>query len=100
MFGNGKRPREDSTPPSPEGPRLAEGSFEDKVLSWFTRMEKQTTELKQEQSKNYKEQSENFARAFEALTTKHKALTAKHEALVEENIQLQLKTRLLDVESR
>jgi hypothetical protein len=98
MFGYGKRPREDSTPPSPEGPRPADGTFEDKVLSWFTRLEKQTAELKQEQSKNFKEQSDNLAKAFEALTAKHEALAAKHEALAGEHIQL--KTRLLALESR
>lgn len=92
LFGLGKRHRTgESAPPSPEGPPPVEGSFEDKVLSWFARVDKQNAEFRKEVADNFKGQSENLTKAFEALT-------AEYAAVKQENIVL--KTRLLALESR
>ena len=95
FLGLGKRHRTgESDPPSPDGPPPVEGSFEDKVLSFIARAEKQYSEFaefRQEVSENFKGQSENVTKAFEALT-------AKYAAVEQENILL--KTRLFALESR
>ena len=92
-LGKGHRTGE-TAPPSPEGPPPVEGSFEEKVLAYIARAEKQNAEFavfRQEVSENFKGQADNFTKAFEALT-------AKNAALEQENILL--KTRLLAIESR
>jgi hypothetical protein len=95
FLGLGKRHRTGETaPPSPDGPPPVEGSFEDKVLSYIARAEKQNAEFaefRQEVFENFRGQAENLTKAFEALT-------AKNAALEQENILL--KTRLLAIESR
>ena len=95
FLGLGKRHRTGETaPPSPEGPPPVEGSFEEKVLSYIARAEKQNAEFaefRQEVSDNFKGQAENLTKAFEALT-------AEYAAVKQENIVL--KTRLLALETR
>ena len=92
LSGLGKRHRTGETaPPSPDGPPPVEGSFEEKVLSYIARAEKQNAEFRQEVSENFRGQAENLTKAFEALK-------AEYTAVKQENIEL--KTRLFAIESR